>query len=37
MRLMAAAVLVAVTIMWPLTYGVLIFAVILIERHLMKE
>jgi hypothetical protein len=37
MRLIAAAVLVGIAIAWPMTYGALILAVILIERHLMKE
>jgi hypothetical protein len=37
MRLIAAAILIALSIAWPMTYGLLILAVILIERHLMKE
>jgi hypothetical protein len=37
MRPIIACTLVALTIVWPVTYALLIFAVILIERQLMKE
>jgi hypothetical protein len=37
MRPIAACLLVALTIIWPATYALLIFAVILIERQLMRE
>jgi hypothetical protein len=39
MRLIIAATLIALalTIAWPVTSGLIVPAVVLIERHLMKE
>jgi hypothetical protein len=37
MRLIAACLLVALTIAYPMSYELLILAVILVERSLMKE
>jgi hypothetical protein len=37
MRLIVAAVLIALSIAWPVTSGLIVPAVVLIERHYLED